>query len=242
MGFVKVQTALYNILEKHKESNSIVIKAQLLQSTKQQNQFKYMIPQSVFEMPFWNSWYHQVFVFLRAVHSTILLRGFWLMRVPALSNPQVHVICAGHVSFCHVGFCVFGNILWTWPMECGINIEKQNSANWSYKHLLLEGCQVPYVIGLCYEKDSCRIKFLTTCLIQSEVFYSTWHLMIHIFQFRNWKILADAWLHFATTTSQHSGVHPQLHNNGDRRNRDNCSIYHKLYLSGIIGMVCYTMI
>ena len=154
VGLVKVQTTIYNIHEKHKESNSIVIKALLLQSTKQQNQFKYMLPQNVSEVPFWNSWYHQVFLFLRAVHSTILLHGFWLMRVPALSNPQVHVICAGHVSFCHVGFYVFGNILWTWPMECGINIERQISANWSYKHLLLEGCQVPYVIGLYYEKDS----------------------------------------------------------------------------------------
>ena len=186
VGLVKVQTTIYNIHEKHKESNSIVIKALLLKSTKQQNQFKYMIPQNVSEVPFWNSWYHQVFLFLRAVYSTILLHGFWLMRVPALSNPQVHVIYAGHVSFCHVGFYVFGNILWTWPMECGINIERQISSNWSYKHLLLEGCQVPYVIGLCYEKDSCTIKFLTTCLIQSAVFYSTWHLIIHIFQFRNW--------------------------------------------------------
>ena len=51
VGLVKVQTSLYNILKKHKESNSIVIKAQLLQSTKQQNQFKYMIPQNVSEVP-----------------------------------------------------------------------------------------------------------------------------------------------------------------------------------------------
>ena len=52
VGLVKVQTTIYNIHEKHKESNSIVIKALLLQSTKQQNQFKYMIPQNVSEVPF----------------------------------------------------------------------------------------------------------------------------------------------------------------------------------------------
>ena len=35
---VNVQATLYNILKKHKESNSIVVKAQLLQSTQQQNE------------------------------------------------------------------------------------------------------------------------------------------------------------------------------------------------------------
>ena len=183
VGLVKVQATLYNVPKKHKESNR---KHNFCIAQNNRMKFKYMNPQNVSEVPFWNSWYHQVFLFLRADHSTILLHGFWLMSVPELSNPQVHVICAGHVGFCHVGFYVFGNILWTWPMECGINIEKQISANWSYKHLLLEGCQVPYVIGLCHEKDSCRIKSLTTYLIQSAVFYSKWHLMIHIFQFRNW--------------------------------------------------------
>ena len=38
VGLVKVQATLYNIPKKHKESNSIVVKAQLLQSTKQQNE------------------------------------------------------------------------------------------------------------------------------------------------------------------------------------------------------------
>ena len=38
VGLVKVQETLYNILKKQKESNNIVVKAQLLQSTKQQNE------------------------------------------------------------------------------------------------------------------------------------------------------------------------------------------------------------